>query len=207
MKNIYLTPADVSKAELREKGSRFLGIVAPVSGEEDARGLIEVTARRYADATHVCWAWRIGMPASERSTDAGEPSGTAGVPMLQVLRGRNISDTVALVVRWFGGVKLGKGGLARAYAGAVCLAADNARLDERAPRIRVLVSVPYSRVGGVKRLIQPPEIELAEQQYGERAVMVMSVVAWRHSELVEALADLGLEAEPDRPLALDENER
>jgi len=207
LKDIYLTPVDGSRAELREKGSRFLGFVTPVGAEEEARGLIEATIRRYPDATHVCWAWRIGMPASERSSDAGEPFGTAGVPMLQVLRGRNISDAVALVVRWFGGVKLGKGGLARAYAGTVGLAADNARLDERAPRLRVLVRVPYPRVGGVKRLVQPPEIVLAEEQYGEQAVMVLSVVTWRHSELVEALADLGLEAEPERPLALDENER
>ncbi|MEJ2085881.1 MAG: YigZ family protein, partial [Acidobacteriota bacterium] len=201
------TPAVGCEAELREKGSRFLAFLVPITSEEDARALIETTGRRYADATHVCWAWRIGMPANERSTDAGEPSGTAGVPMLQVLRGRQISDAVALVVRWFGGVKLGKGGLARAYAGAVGLAADNARLVERAPSMRVLVRVPYSRVGGVKRLVQPPEIVLAEEQYGEQAVMVMSVVAWRHRELVEALADLGLEAEPDRPLALDENQR
>ena len=81
-------------------------------------------AASYPTPPHHCWAWRLGAPPRERSSDAGEPAGTAGVPMLQVLRGAGLSDVLAVVVRWFGGTKLGKGGLARAYAAAVARGAS-----------------------------------------------------------------------------------
>lgn len=197
METGFSAPTAAARAELREKGSRFLAIIAPAVSEQVAQAQIEATRKRYADATHVCWAWRLGMPARERSTDSGEPAGTAGLPILQVLRGREISDVVAIVIRWFGGVKLGKGGLARAYAGAARLAAEELPLSARVPRTRLVLTLPYERVGGVKRLVHPPDVELVEQEYRERVSIVLSVVDPRLKELEDALAELGVQVDRD----------
>ncbi len=197
METGFSAPTAEARAELREKGSRFLAIVAPAVDEQAAKALIEATRKRHTDASHVCWAWRLGMPAQERFTDAGEPAGTAGLPILQVLRGREISDAVAIAVRWFGGVKLGKGGLARAYAGAARLAVEELPLSARVPRTRLVLNLPYERVGGVKRLVHPPDIELVEQEYGEWVRIVLSVIDPRLKELEDALAELGVAVDRD----------
>lgn len=188
----YPTPAGEGRAEIREKGSRFLAFVLPATDEAAARALLEDLARRHPDATHHCWAWRLGSPARERSSDAGEPAGTAGVPILQVLRGAGLSDALAVVVRWFGGTKLGKGGLARAYAAAAREALQGLPVAVRVPTVRMALEVPYERVGAVKRLIHPPEVELEGEEYGETARLVLSVQEDRWDALQEALADLGI---------------
>ena len=190
----YTAPAGVAEAEIREKGSVFLAVVAPAATEEEARAVLEGLARRFPDATHHCWAWRLGEDARERSADAGEPAGTAGMPILQVLRGAGLSDAVAVVVRWFGGTKLGKGGLARAYAAATREALAGLPVAARVPTVEVEVAVPYERVGAVKRLIHPPAVELVSEEYGERARLVLAVHAERREGLVAALADLGIRA-------------
>jgi len=119
-----LTGPATSEREIRK--SRFATIAAPVDDEAAAKAFI--TENSFADATHNCWAWRIG--ADYRFSDDGEPGGTAGKPILQAIEGQEI-DCVALVVsRWFGGVKLGTGGLARAYGGS---AAECLRLAEKLP--------------------------------------------------------------------------
>lgn len=188
----YPTPAGEGRAEIREKGSRFLAVVLPAADEAAARALLEDLARRHPDATHHCWAWRLGSPARERSSDAGEPAGTAGVPILQVLRGAGLSDVLAVVVRWFGGTKLGKGGLARAYAAAAREALQGLPVTVHVPMVRIALEVPYERVGAVKRLIHPPEVELEGEEYGETARLVLSVQEDRREALREALADLGV---------------
>ena len=112
----YLVPAGPGTAEVVVKRSRFLCSVARVASEAEARAVVDRARKKHWDAGHHCSAFVIG-PASElqRSSDDGEPSGTAGAPMLEVLRGREVSDVVAVVTRWFGGVLLGAGGLVRAY--------------------------------------------------------------------------------------------
>lgn len=188
----YAAPAGESWGEFREKGSRFLAWVGPAADEDAARAALDGLARRYPDATHHCWAWRIGSPPRERSSDAGEPSGTAGVPILQVLRGAGLSDVLAVVVRWFGGTRLGKGGLARAYAAAAREALARLPLARRVPTVRIALQVPYERVGAVKRLIHPPEVELESETYAEAAQLVLAVHEERRDALREALADLGV---------------
>jgi uncharacterized YigZ family protein len=188
----YPAPAGEARAEVREKGSRFLAVVGPAAGEEEARAALAELARRHPDATHHCWAWRLGWPPRERSADAGEPAGTAGMPILQVLRGAGLSDVLAVVVRWFGGTKLGKGGLARAYAAAAREAVALLPVAARVPTARVVLQIPYEKVGAVKRLIRSPEVELAAEEYGAAARLVLAVHEERLPALVEALADLGV---------------
>jgi len=188
----YPAPAGESRGELREKGSRFLAWIGPAADEEAARAALARLALQYSDASHHCWAWRLGSPPRERSSDAGEPSGTAGVPILQVLRGAGLSDVLAVVVRWFGGTKLGKGGLARAYAGAAREALAGLPIAQRVPTVRISFRIPYEKVGAVKRLIHPPEVELESEVYAEAAQLVLAVHEERRDALREALADLGI---------------
>jgi uncharacterized YigZ family protein len=191
----YPTPSGTAEAEIREKGSRFLAVIGPAADEEAAKAGLAVVARRYPDATHHCWAWRVGGVGGsprERSSDAGEPAGTAGVPILQVLRGAGLSDVIAVVVRWFGGTKLGKGGLARAYSAAAREALQRLPVATRIPTVRLVLRVPYERVGAVKRLIHPPAVELEAEEYGAEACLVLAVHEERQAALREALADLGI---------------
>lgn len=188
----YRAPAGESWGEIREKGSRFLAWIGPAGDEEAARVILDRLTRDYPDATHHCWAWRLGSPPRERSSDAGEPSGTAGVPILQVLRGAGLSDTFAVVIRWFGGTKLGKGGLARAYAAAAREALAGLPTVLRVPTVRMILEVPYEKVGAVKRLIHPPAVELESEEYGERARLALAVHEERKDALRQALADLGI---------------
>ena len=132
----YLSVARAGSAEIEVKRSRFLAQVAPVDSEDAARAVVEAARKEHWDARHHCSAFVLGPDASvQRSNDDGEPSGTAGAPMLEVLRGRELSDTVVVVTRWFGGTLLGAGGLVRAYSDAV-----RAGLDEVGVRRRVLMS-------------------------------------------------------------------
>ena len=188
----HLAPRGEGRGERREKGSRFLAVVAPAADEAAAGALLDRLRGEHPDATHHCWAWRLGAAAAERWSDDGEPAGTAGVPILQVLRGDALSDVVAVVVRWFGGVKLGKGGLARAYAAAAREAVAAAPVGRRVPRDEIAVELPYELIGAVKRLVRPPEVELADERYGERVRLVLTVHRHLRGEVEAALADLGL---------------
>jgi uncharacterized YigZ family protein len=187
----YRAPLAESRAEIREKGSVFLAVIGPAADEAAAKASLARLEKELPDATHHCWAWRLGVPARERSADAGEPAGTAGVPILQVLRGAGLADVMAVVVRWFGGTKLGKGGLARAYAGAAREALQGLPVAVRVPTVRLAVEVPYEKVGAVKRLLRPPEVELAAEEYGAAARLVLAVHEEREGALREALAELG----------------
>jgi uncharacterized YigZ family protein len=195
---VYPTPAGTAEGEIREKGSRFLAVIGPAEDEAAAKAGLAAVARRYPDATHHCWAWRVGAIGGgggsprERSSDAGEPAGTAGVPILQVLRGAGLSDVLAVVVRWFGGTKLGKGGLARAYSAATREALQGLPVATRTPTVRLVLRVPYERVGAVKRLVHPPAVELETEEYGAEARLVLAVHEERQAALRDALADLGI---------------
>jgi len=188
----YRVPAGEGEGEIREKGSRFLAFVLPVSGEEGAREALEGLARRFSDASHHCWAWRLGPGGRERASDAGEPAGTAGVPILQVLRGAELTDVLAVVVRWFGGTKLGKGGLARAYSAAAREALRDLPTDLRVPTEVLTLELAYPQIGAVKRLVHPPEVVLVREEYGAAVHLELAVWRSRREALEAALADLGV---------------
>ena len=189
----YSIPGAAGQAEVRDRGSVFLAVISPVASEEEARAGLAAVERKYPDATHHCWAWRLGAEGRERSSDAGEPAGTAGKPMLQVLRGAEISDVLAVGVRWFGGTKLGKGGLARAYAASVREALLGLPREVRASRRRLVLDVPYEKIGAVKRLIQRPTVVLESESYGESVRLDLAVIEESEAALRAALADLQVE--------------
>ncbi|GAA2752417.1 YigZ family protein [Kitasatospora cinereorecta] len=145
---MYLTIRRPLSHEIEIKKSRFICHLARVSDEEEAQAFIASVRKQYWDARHNCTAFVVGDDhRRERSSDDGEPGGTAGVPMLEVLRRRRVTDTVAVVTRYFGGIKLGAGGLVRAYGGAVSEALDEAGLLERRPVALLAVSTDHTRAG------------------------------------------------------------
>ncbi len=196
----YAAPAASAVAELREKGSRFLGYLYPVDSKAAVAERLADIAQRHSDSSHHCWAWRLGAgpEARERSNDAGEPRGTAGPPILQVLRGAELHDVLVVVVRWFGGTKLGKGGLARAYAGSARLLLADLPRRWVVPVKQLTMLIPYDKVGRVKRLVNPPAVVIADAVYGEAVSMTLEVYQHRVEELREHLLEIGVGAEgPD----------
>jgi uncharacterized YigZ family protein len=181
-------------SERRELASRFFAYLAPAATVEAAQAFVAELRRRHPDATHHCFAWRVGWPPSERAADAGEPAGTAGAPMLAALRAAEVTDVVAVVVRWFGGTKLGKGGLVRAYGGAVRVALERMPVRHQDERVRLRIVCPADRAGSVRRLLRPGAVELAAERWGEQVELELAVAPARRAALVAELADLGVEA-------------
>ena len=167
----------VERVEFRHKIERsdFLGIAFPVASEEEFFAELALVQKKYFDATHHCWAFRLFAESRSRSSDAGEPSGTAGKPILAAIEGASLHDAGAIVVRWYGGIKLGTGGLSRAYRETAAEALKLVTPLDRYVYERVRVVVPFDAVSSVYRLVDPPHVVLVEQQYGEQNVFVFDV--------------------------------
>lgn len=186
------TIAEPVEHEIVITKSRFITTVAPVAGVEDADRVIAEVRRRRWDARHNCTAMVTGVLGDQaRSSDDGEPSGTAGVPMLEVLRRRDLTDVVAVVTRYFGGVKLGAGGLVRAYSTSVSEALDRATLVQRRALTRVTVDVPHADAGRIDNVLRDwvrhHDATLGDPAYGVAATFKL----WVPGEAIEPLrADL-----------------
>lgn len=164
-----------SVAETEVRRSRFLAVVRRVPDEPAARAMIEQLRVTHRDARHHCSAFILGPePSTERSNDDGEPSGTAGKPMLEVLRGQGLSDVAAVVVRWFGGTKLGTGGLVRAYAEAVQQALASASLVTRREVGHYELQLSHADVGRVESALRAGEVEVLGVRHGEQAVLELA---------------------------------
>lgn len=190
MTTIYpSTIAGAVEGELVIKKSRFITHIAPVSSPEHADAVIAAVKKRRWDARHNCSAQITGLLGDRaRSSDDGEPSGTAGVPMLEVLRKSELTDVVAVVTRYFGGIKLGAGGLVRAYSSAVSEALDLATLVDRHVLAEVTVAVEHSDAGRFDNLLREwtrgRRAVLGESIYGADAVFEV----WVPSEELPALS-------------------
>ncbi|NLF34868.1 MAG: YigZ family protein [Clostridiales bacterium] len=146
----YLVPTGRGVSELTEKRSRFIGHVWPASSEEEARARIEETKKRYHDARHNCWCYRLKEGGLERYSDDGEPQGTAGQPMLNVFQREGVTDAVCVVTRYFGGILLGAGGLVRAYTQSAKDALDAAGISVVRRWTELTLTVPYSFLEQIK---------------------------------------------------------
>lgn len=176
--------------ELVIKRSRFITHVEPVGSVDEADAVIARLRKRWWDARHHCSAMVTGLLGDQaRSSDDGEPSGTAGVPMLEVLRRRELTDVVAVVTRYFGGVKLGAGGLVRAYSSAVSETLDRASLLRRQSLTQVMIEVAHAEAGRYDNLLREwvahHGATLGEPRYGAS----VTLEAWVPAEQVPELAD------------------
>ena len=154
--------------EIEVKKSRFRCALARVTSEDEAREFIHARRRQHHDARHHCSAFVLGDGAStQRSSDDGEPAGTAGVPMLEVLRRNELTNTVAVVTRWFGGVKLGAGGLVRAYGTVVADALDHVGLAQRRPMRIVHITTGHLTAGKWENDLRAAGHRVADVEYGD----------------------------------------
>jgi uncharacterized YigZ family protein len=179
--------------EFRQKieRSEFLGIAFPVETEDAFFAELATLTKRHYDATHLCWAFRLFANGDirARSADAGEPSGTAGKPIRSAIEGADLYDVAVVVVRWYGGVKLGTGGLSRAYRETAAEALRIASIEDRYVYQRFRITVPFDQLGVVYRLIDAPHVLLAEEHFGETNAFDFDVRLSRADEFAKTLIE------------------
>ncbi|RZQ64474.1 YigZ family protein [Amycolatopsis suaedae] len=191
MTHSYLTVTGFGVHEIEIRRSRFLCALAPVSDEDAARAVIAERRRAEPAARHHCHAFVLGPDGrTARSSDDGEPAGTAGVPMLEVLRRRDVTETVAVVSRYFGGVLLGAGGLIRAYGQAVAEALDRVGTVRRRRVLLQAVTVDYGLAGRLESELRSSPHDLVSTGYTEQARFDVGVDPDRLPEFRSWLADL-----------------
>ena len=181
--------------ELVVKKSRFIAHLVPVRSVAEAEEVIASVRRQYWDARHNCTAMVTGVNGDQaRSSDDGEPSGTAGIPMLEVLRRRGLTDVVAVATRYFGGVKLGAGGLIRAYSTAVSEALDDAVLLHRRELLEARVDVPHADAGRIDNALRDwaatHGASFGDVAYGAAATFALWIPQAAREELADDLAAL-----------------
>jgi uncharacterized YigZ family protein len=187
----YLTIAGPGSAEIVVSRSRFLCNLERVEDEMAARSVVEQARKEHWNARHHCSAFILGPDRSiERSSDDGEPPGTGGAPMLEVLRGRELSDVVAVVTRWFGGTLLGTGGLSRAYADAVRAALDVTDLVQRVEQELCEVTVDLAAAGRLEHELRSRGTKVLNTEYTDLATLTLAVPAIAIPVAEEIVAEL-----------------
>ena len=167
---------DYATGEYEEKKSRFIGEVFPIKSEEEAQEHINAVRKKYYDARHHCYAYVIGDNYEiMKQSDDGEPSQTAGMPILNVLKGQDIHDALMIVTRYFGGTLLGTGGLVRSYTNAAKAAIDSAVVLSAVEGYRAEAEIPYTLVGKIKYFTETTGITEAEAEYGNNVKMTWLV--------------------------------
>lgn len=172
----YRAPRGPARFEQEIKRSRFIGIAAPVSTAEEVEAELAKICAEFPDATHHCWAYVLGNPDAGpkmRFDDAGEPAGTAGKPILNVLQRRKIGDALVVVVRYFGGVKLGAGGLVRAYSATASRVLEQVDLVPVTPRSTLWLRLDYADEQTARRVLDRLGIELLSADYTDEVVLVV----------------------------------
>ncbi len=187
----YCTIKGEARAEHVIDKSKFLGLVVRVDDEDGARHVVEEQRRANWSARHHCWAMVIGRDGGlQRSHDDGEPSGSAGAPMLDVLNGAGLSDVVAVVTRYFGGVLLGTGGLARAYAEATRLALEQAQLVDRVMLDVCAVAVDHTAVGKLQHELRARGAKILGVDYEDQALLRLAIAPMARAVTEEIVAEL-----------------
>jgi len=168
MDDEYATLARAGHAETRILASRFLADAVPVQVKEEADEFLQFIRKKLHDATHHCYAYRVGFEGQEsRASDDGEPGGTAGKPILAAIDREVLTNVLVVVTRYFGGTKLGTGGLVRAYGEAAALAVQQAGREVRLITAPLLVAVDHSRVGQVMHVVSRSGARIADTRYDE----------------------------------------
>ena len=176
MLEIYKTVLEGGVGEITEKKSRFIATVRPVKSEEEALAFLEETKKKYWDARHNCFVYSVGLNREyTRCSDDGEPSGTAGRPMLDVILGEDIYNVAVVVTRYFGGVLLGTGGLVRAYSKAVQEGQEASRIIEKRHGIALKVTTDYTGIGKIQYIAGERNIPILNSEYTDKVVLELLI--------------------------------
>ncbi|MGB2336040.1 MAG: YigZ family protein [Alcanivorax sp.] len=172
----YPVPASPIDREIIINKSRFITWLRPVAHREDAMAIVDEARRRYPDASHHCYAYLLGRPASAQAAmnDDGEPSGTAGKPIFNVIQHKGMSDVLVVVIRYFGGVKLGAGGLVRAYAAAAESVLSAVERVEHTPQVTLTLAVPFALEQRIRLWVEQHSAQVAEVTYGQQVHMAVT---------------------------------
>ena len=188
LNDTYQTIAAPVLAEIpKVKGSRFIGEAFPVQHTEDVeQRLTEIRKREY-NATHWCWAYRMGANGEQtRFNDDGEPSGTAGQPILRQITGRQLTDVLVVITRYYGGTKLGTGGLIRAYGDAAALVLDEATIEEKICRVPVRLTFAYPDTSAAMHCIGKFDAPILSMDYSDETTLTVSVRLTQKAALCES---------------------
>lgn len=189
----YTVLAEPIEHSLTEKNSEFLTFLQPIKDREQAMQWVQHYRERYKDAAHVCWAYIIGntrQPQTQAFSDDGEPNGTAGKPMLHVLTERELGNSLAVVVRYFGGIKLGAGGLVRAYSAAVSQATQLATLTAVSPQVQLNISTDFAFEARVRQLLAQYGGELLNTEYQQSVLLSLLLPAESSDAFAQQLRNL-----------------
>ncbi|MBH0230870.1 YigZ family protein [Halobacillus yeomjeoni] len=191
MLETYHTVKTEGSEEVIIQKSRFIGYVRRCETEEEAQAFIQEIKKKHSDATHNCSAYMIGEhDLIQKANDDGEPSGTAGVPMLEVLKKRGLKDTAVVVTRYFGGIKLGAGGLIRAYGGTTSTAIDATGVVRRQLMKQMKVTVDYHLLGKLENEVRNSKYTLNTINYLENVELIIYVESGQETEFESWIVDL-----------------
>jgi len=189
----YLSPTHIQRFDLEIKNSLFITTVSRTKGREAAKTFLDAIRQRYPDANHHCWAFVAGAPNNVHlwdQSDDGEPKGTAGKPMLNVLQHSNFGETTVVVTRYFGGIKLGAGGLVRAYSQAVQEALSQTEHENIYPRSPVQLVISYPLLGKVEYWLEQSDIEINNKTFSDNIVIDLAVIERTWPEQKQTLTNL-----------------
>lgn len=186
----YQTVYQGGSAEIVEKKSRFIAKVFPVKTEEEATAVIEDVKKQYWDARHHCFAYIIGEnQVQERFSDDGEPSGTAGKPILEVIRGQELRNVMIIVIRYFGGTLLGTGGLVRAYTEAAKQGLFNSAVICKVSGYRLKITTDYTGLGKMQYLLGQKGIPIADSRYMDKVELDVLVSEEEEGKLIREIVE------------------
>lgn len=184
----YRTIVAPAEAVLRERGSRFLAYAYPIEEEDEIKRLLDALRKRHYDATHHCYAWRLG-PKGElfRANDDGEPSGTAGKPILGQMLSKGVTDLLIVVVRYFGGTKLGVPGLIAAYRESAAAVLEAAQIEQRTVDARLEVHFSYLAMNDIMKTIKEIQPKVIAQKFDNVCTIRLAIRQSREDELLARL--------------------
>ncbi|MFN3801944.1 YigZ family protein [Belliella pelovolcani] len=192
MEDTYLTLAHNSEGLYKEKGSKFLAFAFPVANEEKIKSHLETLRKQYYDARHHCYAYILGKNKdSYRANDDGEPNHSAGDPILGQIRSNNLTNTLIVVIRYFGGTKLGVGGLISAYKIAAAEAITNNKIIEEIVKNKVKLQFEYLAMNDVMRLVKDMDLEIQNQHFDNTCLIELLVRESMLEEFINKIEDLG----------------
>ncbi len=175
----YITIAQPAQGSFKDKGSRFLSFAFPVTGEQEVKQHLEALRKQYYDATHHCYAWVLGFDKSaHRVNDDGEPSGTAGRPVYGQILSNDLTNVLIVVIRYYGGTKLGVPGLIHAYKTAASEALHNTAFVTKIVKEEYQIEYPYEVMNDVMKIIKDEILEVINNEFGTKCVIRLAI---RHS--------------------------